>query len=71
MYGQMGAASNTMMFQERPGDVNALLAQVKKKKRAKSRERGRRGGGTGRGVFSLNRALGSGPVWWLVLVDTG
>ncbi len=28
MYGQMGAQSNTMLFQERPADLNALLAQA-------------------------------------------
>ena len=28
MYGQMGSTSNTMLFQERPADLNALLAQA-------------------------------------------
>jgi regulator of protease activity HflC (stomatin/prohibitin superfamily) len=28
MYGDMGAKSNTMIFSDRPGDVNALLAQA-------------------------------------------
>jgi len=28
MYGEMGAKSNTMLFQDRPGDLNALLAQA-------------------------------------------
>lgn len=28
MYGEMGSKSNTMMFNDRPADVNALLAQA-------------------------------------------
>lgn len=28
MYGEMGAKSNTIMFNDRPGDVNALLTQA-------------------------------------------
>eukprot|EP00520_Triparma_pacifica_P020378 CAMPEP_0118649870 /NCGR_PEP_ID=MMETSP0785-20121206/9936_1 /TAXON_ID=91992 /ORGANISM="Bolidomonas pacifica, Strain CCMP 1866" /LENGTH=302 /DNA_ID=CAMNT_0006542191 /DNA_START=113 /DNA_END=1021 /DNA_ORIENTATION=- len=28
MYGEMGKSSNTMLFQQNPGDVNALLAQA-------------------------------------------
>jgi regulator of protease activity HflC (stomatin/prohibitin superfamily) len=28
MYGEMGSQSNTMIFSDRPGDVNALLAQA-------------------------------------------
>merc|ERR1711933_274115 len=28
MYGEMGKESNTMIFNERPGDVNALLSQA-------------------------------------------
>jgi hypothetical protein len=28
MYGEMGKESNTMLFQQNPGDVNALLAQA-------------------------------------------
>ena len=28
MYGEMGKQSNTMIFSERPGDVNALMAQA-------------------------------------------
>jgi regulator of protease activity HflC (stomatin/prohibitin superfamily) len=28
MYGEMGAASNTIMFNDRPADVNALLSQA-------------------------------------------
>ena len=28
MYGEMGSKSNTMMFQQNPGDVNALIAQA-------------------------------------------
>ncbi|CAN0317505.1 unnamed protein product, partial [Phaeothamnion confervicola] len=28
MFGTMGAQSNTMLFSDRPGDVNALLAQA-------------------------------------------
>ncbi len=28
MYGEMGSKSNTMIFSERPGDVNALIAQA-------------------------------------------
>ena len=28
MYGAMGSQSNTMIFSERPGDLNALMAQV-------------------------------------------
>ena len=28
MYGQLGGQSNTMLFNDRPGDVNALLAQA-------------------------------------------
>jgi hypothetical protein len=28
MYSLMGQKSNTMIFSERPGDVNALLAQA-------------------------------------------
>ena len=28
MYGQMGSTSNTMMFQDKPADVNALMAQA-------------------------------------------
>lgn len=28
MYGEMGKASNTMLFQQNPGDVNALIAQA-------------------------------------------
>ena len=28
MYGEMGAASNTMLFSDRPADVNSLLAQA-------------------------------------------
>lgn len=28
MYGDMGQKSNTMIFSDRPGDVNALLAQA-------------------------------------------
>ncbi|CAM9232615.1 unnamed protein product [Discosporangium mesarthrocarpum] len=29
MYGEMGKESNTMLFNERPADVHALIAQVK------------------------------------------
>jgi hypothetical protein len=28
MYGEMGAKSNTMIFSDKPGDVNALIAQA-------------------------------------------
>lgn len=28
MYGEMGKSSNTMLFSDRPADVNALIAQV-------------------------------------------
>lgn len=28
MYGQMAAQSNTMIFSDRPADVNALMAQA-------------------------------------------
>lgn len=28
MYAEIGSKSNTMMFSERPADINALLAQV-------------------------------------------
>jgi len=28
MYGEIGSTSNTMLFQEKPGDLNALLAQA-------------------------------------------
>jgi len=28
MYGQMGQSSNTMLFQDRPADVNSLMAQA-------------------------------------------
>ena len=28
MYGLMGSQSNTMIFSERPGDLNALMAQA-------------------------------------------
>jgi len=28
MYGEMGSKSNTMIFNEKPGDVNSLLAQA-------------------------------------------
>jgi hypothetical protein len=28
MYGEMGAKSNTIMFNDRPADVNALLSQA-------------------------------------------
>jgi hypothetical protein len=28
MYGEMGSKSNTMIFNERPADFNALLAQA-------------------------------------------
>ena len=28
MYGEIGSNSNTMIFNDRPGDVNALLAQA-------------------------------------------
>lgn len=28
MYGDIGQKSNTMIFSEKPGDVNALLAQA-------------------------------------------
>lgn len=28
MYGQIGSTSNTMLFQERPGDASSLLAQA-------------------------------------------
>ena len=28
IYGEMGKSSNTMLFQQNPGDVNALLAQA-------------------------------------------
>lgn len=28
MYGEMGQKSNTMIFSEKPGDVNALFAQA-------------------------------------------
>jgi len=28
MYGDMGQKSNTMIFSDRPADVNALLAQA-------------------------------------------
>ena len=28
MYGEIGSKSNTMIFSERPADINALLAQV-------------------------------------------
>lgn len=30
MYGEMGKQSNTMIFADRPADVNALLAQASK-----------------------------------------
>lgn len=30
MYGEMGKSSNTMLFSDRPADVNALIAQVRK-----------------------------------------
>lgn len=29
MYGEMGKASNTMLFSDRPADVNALIAQAR------------------------------------------
>lgn len=29
MYGEMGKTSNTMLFSDRPADVNALIAQVR------------------------------------------
>ena len=28
MYGQMGSTSNTMLFQDKPADINALMAQA-------------------------------------------
>jgi hypothetical protein len=28
MYGEMGSKSNTMLFQDKPADFNALMAQV-------------------------------------------
>lgn len=28
MYGEMGKSSNTMLFNDRPADVNALIAQA-------------------------------------------
>merc|ERR1712216_39943 len=28
MYGEMGSKSNTMVFSDKPGDVNALMAQA-------------------------------------------
>lgn len=28
MYGEIGSKSNTMIFNDKPGDVNALLAQA-------------------------------------------
>lgn len=30
MYGEMGKSSNTMLFSDRPADVNALIAQVRR-----------------------------------------
>ena len=29
MYGEMGKTSNTMLFSDRPADVNALIGQVR------------------------------------------
>jgi hypothetical protein len=28
MYGEIGSKSNTMIFNDRPGDINALMAQA-------------------------------------------
>ena len=28
MYGEIGSKSNTMIFSEKPGDINALMAQA-------------------------------------------
>lgn len=40
MYGEMGKSSNTMLFSDRPADVNALIAQVRELKNIKKSWRG-------------------------------